>query len=69
MYQIDFWFPSNNDKIPNESLLGLKNVEGYMVRFWVEFCGGEEDERELLEMGEIGIVLFGRGDDGEGGRP
>ncbi|GJX78607.1 hypothetical protein Tco_0326756 [Tanacetum coccineum] len=62
-------FPSNNDKIPNESLLDLKKVEGYMVRFWVEFCGGKEDERELLEMGEVGVVLFGRGEGGEGGIP
>nr|GEX02916.1 ribonuclease H-like domain-containing protein [Tanacetum cinerariifolium] len=23
-----------------------------MVRFWVEFCRGEEDERDILEMGE-----------------
>nr|GFB63218.1 hypothetical protein [Tanacetum cinerariifolium] len=47
-----FGFPSNNDKISNESLLDLKKVKGYMVRFCVEFYGGEEDERELLEMRE-----------------
>ncbi|GJZ86665.1 hypothetical protein Tco_0658275 [Tanacetum coccineum] len=64
----NFGFPSNNDKILNESLLDLKKVEGYMVRFWVKFCGGEEDEKELLEMGEVGVVLFGGGEGGEGGR-
>ncbi|GJT31186.1 reverse transcriptase domain-containing protein [Tanacetum coccineum] len=30
-------------------------------RFSVEFCGGEKDERELLKMGEVGVVLFGGG--------
>ncbi|GJX08811.1 retrovirus-related pol polyprotein from transposon TNT 1-94 [Tanacetum coccineum] len=68
-YDGNFGFPSNNDKIPNESLLDLKKVDGYIVRFWVEFCGGEEDERELLEMGEVGVVLSGGGEGGEGGRP
>nr|GEY27010.1 hypothetical protein [Tanacetum cinerariifolium] len=29
----------------------------------------EEDDRELLEMGEVGVVLFGVGEGGEGGRP
>ncbi|GJT32586.1 hypothetical protein Tco_0923005 [Tanacetum coccineum] len=29
--------------------------------FSVEFCGGEKDERELLKMGEVGVVLFGGG--------
>ncbi|GKG61540.1 hypothetical protein Tco_0621249, partial [Tanacetum coccineum] len=29
----------------------------------------EEDERELLEKGDIGVVLFGGGEGGEGGRP
>ncbi|GJV87036.1 hypothetical protein Tco_1530974 [Tanacetum coccineum] len=36
--------------------------------FWVEFCGGEEDERELLKMGQVVVVLFGGGEGGEGGR-
>ncbi|GKE14836.1 hypothetical protein Tco_1422413 [Tanacetum coccineum] len=44
-------FPSNNDKTPNESLLDLKKVEGYMVR-------GEEDEKELVEMGEVVKALL-----------
>nr|GEV55550.1 hypothetical protein [Tanacetum cinerariifolium] len=30
---------------------------------------GEEDERELLEMRKVGVVLFDRGEGGEGGRP
>ncbi|GJX72415.1 hypothetical protein Tco_0309586 [Tanacetum coccineum] len=55
MYQIDFGFPSNNDKNPNESLLDLKKVEGYMVR---------RDEKELVEMGEVGEGPFGEGEGG-----
>nr|GEV52368.1 hypothetical protein [Tanacetum cinerariifolium] len=39
------------------------------LRFWVEFCGGEEDKKELLEMGEVEVVLFGGGEGDEGGRP
>ncbi|GJX78022.1 hypothetical protein Tco_0324833 [Tanacetum coccineum] len=39
------------------------------AQFWVEFCRGEEDERELLEMEEVGVLLFGGGEGGEGGRP
>ncbi|GJW92151.1 hypothetical protein Tco_0169704 [Tanacetum coccineum] len=35
----------------------------------VEFCGGEEDKRELFEIGEVGLVLFGGGEGGEGKRP
>ncbi|GJW58311.1 hypothetical protein Tco_0105042 [Tanacetum coccineum] len=53
-------FLSNNDKTSNESLLDLKKVEGYMVR-------GEEDEKELVEMGEVGEGPFGEGEGGEGG--
>ncbi|GJY76392.1 hypothetical protein Tco_0481508 [Tanacetum coccineum] len=30
---------------------------------------GGEDERELFKIGEVGVVLFGRGEGGEGGRP
>nr|GEY12476.1 uncharacterized mitochondrial protein AtMg00810-like [Tanacetum cinerariifolium] len=41
-------------------LLGDKLV----TWFWIDFYGGEEDERELLKMGEVGVVLF---DGGEGG--
>ncbi|GKA22001.1 hypothetical protein Tco_0707963 [Tanacetum coccineum] len=68
MYQIDFGFSSNNDKILNESLLDLKKVEGYMVRWevkdlWLQFLV-EEDERELLEMEEVGVVQFGGGEGG-----
>ncbi|GKA84218.1 hypothetical protein Tco_0805813 [Tanacetum coccineum] len=59
----DFGFPSNNEKIQNESLLDLKKVED----IW--FCGGEEDERELFEIGEVGVVLFGGGEGGDRGRP
>ncbi|GJT95539.1 hypothetical protein Tco_1091057 [Tanacetum coccineum] len=29
-----------------------------------KFCGGDENERELLEMGEVGVILFG-GEEGE----
>ncbi|GJS36126.1 hypothetical protein Tco_0534508 [Tanacetum coccineum] len=57
-----FGYPSNNDKILNESLLVLKKVEGYMVR-------GEEYERESFEKGEVEVILVGRGEGGEGGRP
>nr|GEZ77488.1 hypothetical protein [Tanacetum cinerariifolium] len=31
-------------------------------KVWDEFCRGEEDERELSEMGEVGVVLFGGGE-------
>ncbi|GKE07616.1 hypothetical protein Tco_1399634, partial [Tanacetum coccineum] len=31
--------------------------------FSVEFCGGEKDERELLKIGEVGVVLFGGGEE------
>ncbi|GJZ36864.1 hypothetical protein Tco_0583055 [Tanacetum coccineum] len=51
-------FPSNNDKTSNESLLDLKKVEGYM------FYGSEEDEKELLEMVEVGEGPFGEGEGG-----
>ncbi|GKC68288.1 hypothetical protein Tco_1100886, partial [Tanacetum coccineum] len=34
-----------------------------------EAAQGEEDERELLEMEEVGVLLFGGGEGGEGGRP
>nr|GEW62445.1 retrotransposon protein, putative, unclassified [Tanacetum cinerariifolium] len=57
MYQIDFRFPRNNDKTLNESLLDIKKVKGYMVR-------GEEDEKGLLEMGEVGEGPFGKGEGG-----
>nr|GEX92345.1 phospholipase-like protein [Tanacetum cinerariifolium] len=33
-----------------------------------DFTIGEEDERELFEIGEVGVILFG-GEGGEGGRP
>ncbi|GKC33280.1 hypothetical protein Tco_1040574 [Tanacetum coccineum] len=36
-------------------------MEGYMMR--VDFCGGEEHEKELVEIGEVGRGPFG---DGEG---
>ncbi|GKB90291.1 hypothetical protein Tco_0962563 [Tanacetum coccineum] len=55
MYRIDFGYPSNNDKIPNGSLLDLKKVEGNMVR---------EYEKELFEIGEVEVVLVG-GREGE----
>ncbi|GJS24542.1 hypothetical protein Tco_0453174 [Tanacetum coccineum] len=29
----------------------------------VEFYKGEEDERELFEIGEVGVVIFGGGED------
>ncbi|GJU15007.1 RNA-directed DNA polymerase, eukaryota [Tanacetum coccineum] len=53
-----FGFPSNSDKTLNKSLLDLKKVDGYMVR-------GEEDEKELVEMGEVGEGPFGKGESGE----
>ncbi|GJU81005.1 hypothetical protein Tco_1283370 [Tanacetum coccineum] len=31
--------------------------------FSVEFCGGEKDKRELLKIGEVGVVLFGGGEE------
>ncbi|GJT59076.1 hypothetical protein Tco_1002609 [Tanacetum coccineum] len=37
-------------------------------RFYVKFCGGEEDEKELVEMGEVGEGPFGKGEGGERGR-
>ncbi|GKF38072.1 hypothetical protein Tco_0118133, partial [Tanacetum coccineum] len=33
-----------------------------------KLCGGEGDEKEFVVMGEIGGVLLGGGDGGEGGR-
>ncbi|GKD91477.1 hypothetical protein Tco_1366984, partial [Tanacetum coccineum] len=33
-----------------------------------EFCGGEEDEKELVEMREVGEGPFGEGEGGERGR-
>nr|GEX59204.1 retrovirus-related Pol polyprotein from transposon TNT 1-94 [Tanacetum cinerariifolium] len=49
----------------NVQLLGDKLI----TWFWIDFCGGEEDDRELLEMGDVGVVLFGGGEGGKGGRP
>ncbi|GKC31237.1 hypothetical protein Tco_1038531, partial [Tanacetum coccineum] len=34
----------------------------------VELCGGEGDDKELVVIGEVGGVLLGGGDGGEGGR-
>ncbi|GJT61181.1 hypothetical protein Tco_1004714 [Tanacetum coccineum] len=34
----------------------------------VEFCGGEVDEKKLVEMGEVGEGPFGEGEGGERGR-
>ncbi|GJS23083.1 hypothetical protein Tco_0451715, partial [Tanacetum coccineum] len=52
-----------------------KRVEGPMTRdlrrlrsSLIGFCGGEEDEKELVEMGEVGGGPFGGGEGGEGGR-
>ncbi|GJZ08062.1 hypothetical protein Tco_0542345 [Tanacetum coccineum] len=33
-----------------------------MVRFCGEFCKGEEYERELFEIGEVGVVLVSGGE-------
>ncbi|GKB13989.1 hypothetical protein Tco_0847912 [Tanacetum coccineum] len=30
--------------------------------------GGEKDERGFIVIGEVGLVLFGRGEGGDGGR-
>ncbi|GJS66795.1 hypothetical protein Tco_0681359 [Tanacetum coccineum] len=57
----NFGFPSNNDKTLNESLLDLKKVERYMVR-------SKDDEKELVEMGEVGEGPFGEEEGGERGR-
>ncbi|GKB13251.1 hypothetical protein Tco_0847174, partial [Tanacetum coccineum] len=34
----------------------------------VRFYGGKGGDKELVEMGEVGGFLLGRGDGGEGGR-
>ncbi|GJX00548.1 integrase, catalytic region, zinc finger, CCHC-type containing protein [Tanacetum coccineum] len=57
VHRIDFGFPRNNDKTSNKSLLDLKKVDGYMVRV-------EEDDKELVEMGEVGEGPFGEGEGG-----
>ncbi|GJV09931.1 hypothetical protein Tco_1351472 [Tanacetum coccineum] len=37
----------------------LCSGEGIYGEVGVEFCGGEEDEKELVEMGEVGEGPFG----------
>ncbi|GKC93445.1 hypothetical protein Tco_1158887 [Tanacetum coccineum] len=50
---IDFGYLSNNDKILNESLLVLKKVEGYMVRYevkdlWPQLLVGDLCQADLI---------------------
>nr|GEX34136.1 ribonuclease H-like domain-containing protein [Tanacetum cinerariifolium] len=66
-----------NDLIIKDVLvvLGYHNLtQKFLMRTGIEIRGlyffdkGEGDERELLEMGEVGVVLFGGEEGGEGGR-
>ncbi|GKA93761.1 hypothetical protein Tco_0815747, partial [Tanacetum coccineum] len=39
-----------------------------VIQFRVGFCGDEGGDKELVMIGEVGGVLLGGGDGGEGGR-
>ncbi|GJX53190.1 hypothetical protein Tco_0281559 [Tanacetum coccineum] len=63
--KLEWWFEQDIDDEKEEDKEGeggSEKVEGYMVR-------GEEDERKLFQIGEVGVVLFYGGEGGEGGRP
>ncbi|GJU29963.1 putative reverse transcriptase domain-containing protein [Tanacetum coccineum] len=71
-------FQTLKDKLCNAPVLDLLDgLEDFVVYCDASVLGlgcvlmqrGEEDERELLEMGEVGVFLFGGGEGGEGGRP